>query len=77
MQVLIGQPLDTVKVRCQALPGETPMSILMPLIRNEGFLGFYKGMLSPLVGTPAFIALQFVSNQRMTRYFTEVNRRNG
>lgn len=53
------------------------MSILMPLIRNEGFFGFYKGMLSPLVGTPAFIALQFVSNQRMTRYFTEVNRRNG
>jgi len=61
-QVVVGQPLDTVRVRAQiAPPGKFkgPMDICMQTVRNEGFLALYKGMLSPLVGIASVNALLF------------------
>jgi solute carrier family 25 (mitochondrial carnitine/acylcarnitine transporter), member 20/29 len=45
-QVLVGQPLDTIKTRAQiAPPGlfKGPMDIAVQTIRNEGFFALYKG----------------------------------
>ncbi|KAI8324815.1 mitochondrial carrier [Martensiomyces pterosporus] len=61
-QVAVGHPLDTVKVRMQiegAGVFKGPMDCLLKTIRNEGFLGLYKGMASPLVGISAVNSLLF------------------
>ena len=52
-QVLVGQPFDTVKVRLQSAPKGTysgTLDVVRKLISNEGFAGFFKGTLMPLVG---------------------------
>ncbi|KAJ3408804.1 hypothetical protein HDV05_004753 [Chytridiales sp. JEL 0842] len=52
-QVAVGHPLDTVKVRLQLAPPNTfrgPLDVLKTTITQEGILGLYKGMASPLVG---------------------------
>ncbi|PLW54098.1 hypothetical protein PCANC_06381 [Puccinia coronata f. sp. avenae] len=46
MQVLVGQPLDTIKTRAQIAPPGTitgPMDVARRTLAQEGFLGFYKG----------------------------------
>lgn len=55
-QVIVGQPLDTVKTRAQiAPPGmfRGPMDILTTTVRKEGVQGLFKGMASPLLGIAA------------------------
>ncbi|TFY81475.1 hypothetical protein EWM64_g2532 [Hericium alpestre] len=45
-QVLVGQPLDTIKTRAQIAPKgmfKGPMDILKQTMRNEGFFALYKG----------------------------------
>jgi hypothetical protein len=45
-QVLVGQPLDTIKTRAQiAPPGlfKGPTDIAVQTVRKEGFLALYKG----------------------------------
>jgi solute carrier family 25 carnitine/acylcarnitine transporter 20/29 len=45
-QVIVGQPLDTIKTRAQISPPgmfKGPMDILMQTIRKEGFFALYKG----------------------------------
>lgn len=49
-QVLVGQPLDTIKVRAQtAAAGQFagPMDVLRQTVRNEGLLALYKGVFGP------------------------------
>ncbi|KAI6032682.1 mitochondrial carrier [Pisolithus orientalis] len=58
-QVLVGQPLDTVKTRAQIAP--RPMDILVRTIRTEGFFALYKGMASPLIGIAGVNSLLFAS----------------
>ncbi|KAJ1675532.1 hypothetical protein EV182_001084 [Spiromyces aspiralis] len=62
MQVAVGHPLDTVKVRLQ-IEGTArfkgPIDCLISTIKNEGVLGLYKGMASPLVGIAAVNSLLF------------------
>ncbi|KAG0263507.1 hypothetical protein BG011_008678 [Mortierella polycephala] len=64
-QVIVGQPMDTIKTRLQ-IEGPTgrfsgPMDCLRKTINNEGFLGLYKGMASPLIGVAAVNALLFAA----------------
>ncbi|KAI9609335.1 hypothetical protein H4Q26_007285 [Puccinia striiformis f. sp. tritici PST-130] len=62
MQVLVGQPLDTIKTRAQIAPPGTftgPMDVARRTLAKEGFLGFYKGMLSPLFGVAGVNSLLF------------------
>ncbi|KAG7665456.1 YMC2 [[Candida] subhashii] len=71
-QVLVGQPFDTVKVRLQSAPEGTysgSMDVIKKLIKNEGFAGFYKGTLTPLVGVGACVSVQFSVNEFMKRHF--------
>lgn len=45
-QVLVGQPLDTIKTRAQTSPSgmfRGPTDILVQTIRKEGFFALYKG----------------------------------
>ncbi|KAK7057998.1 mitochondrial carrier domain-containing protein [Favolaschia claudopus] len=63
-QVLVGQPLDTVKTRAQIAPKgmfKGPMDILMQTIRKEGFFALYKGMASPLLGVAGVNSLLFAA----------------
>ncbi|KAF9045134.1 mitochondrial carrier domain-containing protein [Panaeolus papilionaceus] len=63
-QVLVGQPLDTVKTRAQIAPKGMftgPMDILKQTLRNEGFFALYKGMASPLIGIAGVNSLLFAS----------------
>jgi len=65
--VLVGHPLDTIKVRIQTMvvvPGQPPpfnglVACAMKTIRSEGFLGLYRGMLAPLTGVVPMYSLCF------------------
>ncbi|KAK4705446.1 hypothetical protein P7C70_g771, partial [Phenoliferia sp. Uapishka_3] len=64
-QVLVGQPLDTIKTRAQtAAPGafKGPMDIARQTIAKEGFRALYKGMASPLIGVAGVNSLLFSAN---------------
>ncbi|KAK0469560.1 mitochondrial carrier [Desarmillaria tabescens] len=61
-QVIVGQPLDTVKTRAQIAPSSKgPMDILIQTVRKEGFFALYKGMASPLFGIAGVNSLLFAS----------------
>lgn len=63
-QVIIGQPLDTIKTRAQIAPKGMftgPMDILTQTVRKEGFFALYKGMASPLLGIAGVNSLLFAS----------------
>jgi solute carrier family 25 (mitochondrial carnitine/acylcarnitine transporter), member 20/29 len=63
-QVLVGQPLDTVKTRAQIAPKgmfKGPMDVLTQTLRKEGFFALYKGMASPLIGIAGVNSLLFAS----------------
>ncbi|KAI0715851.1 mitochondrial carrier [Fomitopsis betulina] len=63
-QVLVGQPLDTVKTRAQIAPNgmfKGPTDILMQTVRKEGFFALYKGMASPLLGIAGVNSLLFAA----------------
>ena len=71
-QVLVGQPIDTVKVRLQSAPEGTytgALDVVKKLIANEGPMGFYKGTLTPLIGVGACVSVQFSVNEFMKRYY--------
>lgn len=71
-QVLVGQPFDTVKVRLQSAPKGTysgTLDVVRKLISNEGFSGFFKGTLMPLVGVGACVSVQFSVNEYMKRLY--------
>ncbi|PRT56655.1 Carrier protein YMC1, mitochondrial [Wickerhamiella sorbophila] len=76
-QVLSGQPFDTTKVRLQSAPEGTysgAMDVVRKLVKNEGFKGFYKGTMTPLVGVGACVSVQFAVNEGMKRYFGGKNK---
>lgn len=67
--VLVGHPLDTIKVRLQTQPivkaGEVPLytgtlDCFKKTVQNEGFRGLYKGMGAPLVGVAPIFAISFM-----------------
>jgi len=67
--VIVGQPLDTIKVRLQTQPKPEPgqkalyagtWDCAMKTIRNEGFFGLYKGMAAPLIGVTPMFAVCFL-----------------
>lgn len=75
-QTLAGNPFDTVKVRLQSAPAGTyngPIDVVQKLIKNEGLGGFYKGVLTPLVGVGACVSIQFAVNEYMKRFFIKRN----
>uniref|UniRef100_A0A1I7VAJ7 Mitochondrial carrier protein n=1 Tax=Loa loa TaxID=7209 RepID=A0A1I7VAJ7_LOALO len=56
--VLTGHPLDTVKIR-QQTEAQNVYRCCASIIQNEGILGFFKGMSSPLISFTAIHAIAF------------------
>lgn len=80
VQVLIGQPLDLVKVRLQtqgAGGASAKYSGVLDCVRQtyqqEGIAAFYKGTLAPLLGIGACVATQFAAFHEARRYFVRKN----
>lgn len=64
--VVVGHPMDTIKVRMQAQSGAAKMysgaiDCLVKTYKTEGFRGYYKGMQSPLLGEGFLNAWQFLA----------------
>lgn len=68
--VFAGHPLDTIKVRLQTQPysadGKPTLykgtfDCTKQIIKNEGFLGLYKGMAAPIIGVTPMYAICFFS----------------
>ena len=70
-QTLSGQPFDTVKVRLQATPHLYPGGVrqCVYMTMKEGPLAFYKGTLSPLIGSSIAVAIQFGTVEYCKRLF--------
>ncbi|XP_077294408.1 congested-like trachea protein [Arctopsyche grandis] len=59
--VLVGHPMDTVKVRLQTM-GSTysgTWDCFSKTVKQEGFRGLYKGMTAPLTGVAPIFAISF------------------
>ena len=67
-------PFDTVKVRLQSQPHHLPLQYNGPLdcfaksLKQDGFLGIYRGISAPLVGAAVETSCLFFSVS--TRYLT-------
>jgi len=66
--VLVGHPLDTMKVRLQTMPKPAPGQLPIysgtfdcarKIFLKEGVRGFYKGMAAPLTGVSPIFAISF------------------
>ncbi|EGD81452.1 hypothetical protein PTSG_02171 [Salpingoeca rosetta] len=66
--VIVGHPLDTIKVRLQNMthvPGKPPQysglfDCARQTVTKEGFFGLYKGVAAPLAGVAPMFALCFL-----------------
>jgi hypothetical protein len=61
-QVLVGQPLDFIKVRIQTSSSTSPtstMHIAKDIYRTFGFKGFYRGSSSLLLGYSCTLGAEF------------------
>ncbi|SNX84593.1 probable YMC1 - Protein of the mitochondrial carrier family (MCF) [Melanopsichium pennsylvanicum] len=79
-QVLVGQPLDIIKVRLQTSPPGTYTGMVdcaTRIVTNEGPLAFYKGTLTPLLGVGACVSIQFGVVESLKRYFSSSNKSQG
>ncbi|KAH8273594.1 hypothetical protein KR018_002669 [Drosophila ironensis] len=66
--VIVGHPLDTIKVRLQTMPLPQPgqrvrykgvVDCAVQTFRSEGFRGFYRGISAPLMGVTPIYAVDF------------------
>ncbi|KAL1926609.1 hypothetical protein VTP01DRAFT_5730 [Rhizomucor pusillus] len=71
--VLVGQPIDTIKVRLQLDSSRFngALDCARQTIKKEGFFALYKGMASPLVGIGAVNALLFAANSAIKKSMQE------
>ena len=75
-------PFDTVKVRLQTLGASVsaasasgpsfsgPIDCILKTWKNDGFMGFYRGLSSPVVGAAFEAAVLFSSFGQMTYFMT-------
>ncbi|KAK3750153.1 hypothetical protein QZH41_004564 [Actinostola sp. cb2023] len=71
LSCVVGQPLDTIKVRLQVMatsvqPGQSPaftgaIDCLQKMVKDGGLRSLYRGMLSPLLIATPVTALSFYS----------------
>lgn len=75
-QVMVGQPLDILKVRLQTSPQGTYTGMVdcaTQIVKKEGPLAFYKGTLTPLLGVGACVSIQFGVVEALKRQFSASN----
>ncbi|GBG33531.1 Mitochondrial carnitine carrier [Hondaea fermentalgiana] len=58
--IVVGHPLDTLKVRLQSAQGRHSVGAVMAAtLRGEGVAGLFKGIMSPVLGQVAYTSLSF------------------
>lgn len=57
--VIVGQPLDTMKVRLQSISGSSLVGTTMDLFQREGIRGLYRGGLPLFIGGSLMRSAQF------------------
>ncbi|KAG1450124.1 hypothetical protein G6F56_008434 [Rhizopus delemar] len=72
VQVLVGQRLQTQSTTNPLYDGM--MDCVNKTRAKEGFTGFYKGTMTPLVGIGACVSIQFVVLEAMKRHFSTLNK---
>jgi len=61
-QCFVGHPLDTIKVRLQTSSKYNGMvDCFKTTVKEEGFVGLYKGVQSPLIGMAAMNSVTFLA----------------
>ena len=59
--ILVGHPMDTVKTKMQAqssyVNDKSLRITIKHLYNSEGFIGFYRGSIPPLIGSMLFRSL--------------------
>ncbi|ETV90936.1 hypothetical protein H310_14351 [Aphanomyces invadans] len=74
--IVAGHPLDTVKVMLQTEAATSHLGIIgtcRHLAASEGFRGFYKGMLSPILSNAPINAVVFAVYGQMSRLWQDGN----
>lgn len=74
INTIVGHPMDTVKTNMQIEPsykGKNMIQSIFQLKKNNGLLGFYKGVTSPLLGSIFFRSLQFSVFEAVYTYLGE------
>lgn len=66
--LVVGHPLDTIKVRYQIL-GTSLWGTTVKTYKREGIHGFYKGMLFPMLSTGPLNAIFFGVYGNCMRFF--------
>lgn len=73
-QVLIGMPLDILKVRLQTTQQYSgTLDCARRIYKNEGVMAFYKGTLTPLLGIGVCVSVQFWAFHDVKRRFMAYN----
>jgi hypothetical protein len=69
--IIVGQPLDTIKVRLQSKPGvySGVVNCLSTMVRTEGPRSLFKGLLPPLMGNAPMNAIAFGANGECCRRY--------
>ena len=75
--VVVGQPLDTIKTRMQAMSSGTMVTTAKDIIKNEGIKGLYRGGLPLVFGGGLIRSTQFGVNNSVISLLAEKKILNG
>lgn len=76
VSVIVGQPMDTVKIRLQLYGADIykgPIDCAIKIAREEGYLTFFRGLLSPLLASSGINAILFATFSSSLRLITGSN----
>ncbi|KAI9229039.1 MAG: mitochondrial carrier domain-containing protein [Piptocephalis tieghemiana] len=87
LQVLVGQPFDTVKVKLQTAipvgvassirPPGSPLLLAFRGVSQDGWTAFYRGTTTPLLGVGMCVSIQFLVLESMKRTLAQRNLNHG
>ena len=73
VSVVVGQPMDTVKIRLQLFGADKykgPIDCAIKIVKEEGFMTFFRGLLSPLLASSGINAVLFATFSGSLRLIT-------
>uniref|UniRef100_A0A8D8UU63 Mitochondrial basic amino acids transporter n=2 Tax=Cacopsylla melanoneura TaxID=428564 RepID=A0A8D8UU63_9HEMI len=71
MGLLVGHPMDTIKIRAQTMPDKGLGQIVTNTFKLEGMRGFYKGFLAPMLTTGITNAIFFGVHGNTLRFLRD------
>ncbi|CAG8480379.1 3327_t:CDS:2 [Scutellospora calospora] len=83
MGLIVGSPLDVLKVRLQTMQSDSPSNTLyksstlknlMKMKQTEGFKSFFKGVGSPIIGLAFLNSILFTSYGSILRLFEKIDK---